>query len=169
MSIVESGFLSKGANYACYNCGLEFHESNSQFRLNKAPDNSKIKNQFLYKLYSLQEWNIIISNNYSIEEANNTFQQNQKVDIDYIEYGKEAVEETVKIADDMVENIFNNIKNKHNEWNKKREEMKEASMTNVKERTNSDADELIKWHQMMEQGIITEEEFEHKKREILGF
>lgn len=32
----------------------------------------------------------------------------------------------------------------------------------------SDTDELLKWHELKEKGVITEEEFEAKKKEILG-
>ena len=32
----------------------------------------------------------------------------------------------------------------------------------------SDTDELLKWHELKEKGVITEEEFEAKKKQILG-
>jgi len=34
--------------------------------------------------------------------------------------------------------------------------------------TVSDTDELLKWHDLKEKGVITEEEFEAKKKQILG-
>ncbi|MBE6486153.1 MAG: SHOCT domain-containing protein [Methanosphaera stadtmanae] len=34
--------------------------------------------------------------------------------------------------------------------------------------TVSDTDELLKWHELKEKGVITEEEFEAKKKQILG-
>ncbi|MCD9498485.1 SHOCT domain-containing protein [Photobacterium carnosum] len=38
----------------------------------------------------------------------------------------------------------------------------------AKNKSDTSADELLKWHQLKEDGVISDEEFKKKKLEILG-
>ena len=61
------------------------------------------------------------------------------------------------------EYIYKKFRESYDKYNTERNKQTKSEDT-----IYSDADELMKWHQMMEQGIITEEEFEHKKKELIG-
>jgi len=76
----------------------------------------------------------------------------------------------LNIDKDATTTFYNHIKEVIREYNLNQEKrvQQPVQQESVPQNTTSDADELMKWHQMMEQGIITQEEFEHKKKEILG-
>ena len=98
------------------------------------------------------------------------------VDLDIGTFKLNAIEITVSGSDIItllggtnteITTFYNHLKETIREYNLNKE--KETVTPNIINNNQiSDADELMKWHQMMEQGIITEEEFEHKKKEILG-
>ena len=76
----------------------------------------------------------------------------------------------MNIDKDATTTFYNHIKEVIREYNLNQEKrvQQPVQQESVPQNTTSDADELMKWHQVMEQGIITQEEFEHKKKEILG-
>lgn len=62
--------------------------------------------------------------------------------------------------------FYNHLKEIIRKYNLNNE--KQNNTPSEENTATSDADELMKWHQLKEQGIITEEEFEIKKKQLLG-
>ena len=69
--------------------------------------------------------------------------------------------EKLRVSNEKMEEVANYIRNKINE------SKKAASTTIINETTS--ADELKKFKELLDMGAITQEEFETKKKQILGF
>lgn len=70
----KTGFLSGGTYHNCPNCGLEFREDNTNLTLTNAHEGTRARNKYLYKSFTIGEWQNIFSDNLSNSEINEIYE-----------------------------------------------------------------------------------------------
>ena len=70
------------------------------------------------------------------------------------------IEATKKTAEEMI--------NKINQIQERTNQIQEKTNNPIKIEEISIADEILKFKELLEQGIITQDEFERKKKQLLG-
>ena len=68
--LTQKQALSGGTYHNCPNCGLEFREDNTNLTLTNAHEGTRARNKYLYKSFTIGEWQNIFSDNLSNSEIN---------------------------------------------------------------------------------------------------
>ena len=71
--LIQKQALS-GTYHNCPNCGLEFREDNTNLTLTNAHEGTRARNKYLYKSFTIGEWQNIFSDNLSNSEINEIYE-----------------------------------------------------------------------------------------------
>ena len=72
--LIQKQALSGGTYHNCPNCGLEFREDNTNLTLTNAHEGTRARNKYLYKSFTIGEWQNIFSDNLSNSEINEIYE-----------------------------------------------------------------------------------------------